>query len=643
MKFVLKSSHSPAPIRLPVLAVALLSALGLHSAEAPKLDPRYPFRTGFANENLPWYQLKPGEFPPHHSDLRIGGELVQADFIHRTGQFRMNRTGELREFSMPPFGSIVYLGAEADLRDVPMGTYFLFFLNQDADGGFTKLATMQDQYSMDAGHSFSHRLDEVKLGEGKLLVTKQSLPKKILDAGKLELIVNDQTRVWKGDKQVKLSDLAPGDQLLYNRTAVKGDKPSVCTDIWVGADTHKLATEKQRQKFSEFTLFRGLPGWIDSVDGNKLAITLFSGDDHTYKATFMEKLTVGGEVAVCVANDELRTWNPGVDGEKGSVLEIKKSSVNAYGTSGYQVVCTIGTMLEGFRKGRCVRVFPAGATRKDSFYGESLMGYGYAGLRTAELMENVAKEYPDQFPYRTDYGNANLSWYQLEKGKVPPPFSAHVVLGELVQADAAKRSGQFRKEGSDELVDFTLTDEGATVAVTKAKPTDRGNPHFDELPGSVRYLGADATLADVPPGTRCRFYLYEDTKGHFARTSLVSDEFSYMTLNHVTWNVEALRLGEGRLNVTRRMPEVTDYNGDLRQPPDVARAELLVDAGTRVWKGDKQMKLTDIAVGDSLLVNVTGEGPGKPSNCTDVWIGAETHQLVTEAHTKTKPKTSAKR
>src|SRR5271155_5376810 len=89
----------------------------------PRLDPKHPFRTDSANENLPWYQPKPGEFPPHHSDHRVGGELVAADFIHRSGTFRVNRTGELVDFTMPPYGTVGYLNAEADLRDVPLGTY----------------------------------------------------------------------------------------------------------------------------------------------------------------------------------------------------------------------------------------------------------------------------------------------------------------------------------------------------------------------------------------------------------------------------------------------------------------------------------------------------------------------------------------
>ncbi len=91
---------------------------------------------------------------------------MSVDFIHRTGQFRATQTGELVDFTMPPYGAVNYLNAEADLRDVPLGTFFLFFLNQDAHGGFTRLAAMLDQYTIDAGHRFTYRLDEIQLGEG---------------------------------------------------------------------------------------------------------------------------------------------------------------------------------------------------------------------------------------------------------------------------------------------------------------------------------------------------------------------------------------------------------------------------------------------------------------------------------------------
>ena len=599
-----------APIRYSVLAIALLICASVRGEE-PKLDPRYPFRTDFANENLPWYQPKPLEFPPHHSDRRIGGELVTADFIHRTGQFRMSKTGELVDFTMPPYGAINYLNAEADLRDVPLGTFFLFFLNQDAHGGFTRLATMQDPFTMDAGHGFSYRLDEVRLGEGKLITTKQSPAKNQPDLGKKELLVRDETRIWKGDQQVKLADLAVGDELLFNITGKFADNPGWCTDLWVGAETHKAATEQQRKKFTEFTKKRGVPGWIDRTEGNKLTVTLFSGDAQSFKKCYMDDIAVGKELGAVVANDELRTWNPGTDRERATLLEIQQTPVNAYGTSGVRLVFTVPYMLEGFRKGRVVRLFGAGWPVKDSFYGESLMGYGYSRLQDAELVELTPKEYPAQFPFRTDYSNEQLPWFQLKTGEAPPPFSDHRVFGELVQADAAARSGQFRADRTGEIVSFTVIPEG-----------------------SIKYLNAESSLADIPPGTRCRFSLYQDDKGAFTRASLVSDEYSFLASNVITYRVEALKLAEGKLHVARQIPEVKNYNGDMEKPPDLGRTELRVTADTRAWKGAQQAKLSDLAVGDALLVNLTGEQPGAPSLCTDIWIGADTHKLVTDQQSK---------
>jgi len=579
--------------------------------DAAKTDDRYPFRTDFANSQLPWYAPKAGEFPPHHSDHRVGGELVTADFIHRKGQFRTTKTGELMDFTMPPYGAINYLNSEADLRDVPLGTFFLFFLNEDANGGFTRLATMQDQFTIDAGHGFSYRLDEVKLDEGKLLTTKQSPAKNQPDLGKKELLVKSETRIWKGENQIKLGDLAPDDELLFNLTGKTASGPGWCTDIWVGADTHRAVTEKQRKKFAEFTKFRGLPAWIDKTEGNKITATLFSGDPQSYKQTFLGDIAVDKDLNVAVANDELRTWNPPTDKERAKVLEIRDGPRDCYGSSGVRLVFTVSNMLEGFRKGRIVRVFGPGWTVKDPPYGEGLMNYGYEHPKTSEMVENLAKEYPTQFPYRTDYGSEQLPWYRVEAGKAPPEFSDHLLQGELVSVDAEKRTGRFRIDRTGETNDFALLSTG-----------------------TVRYLNADATLADLPTGTRCRFHLYQDEKGAFTQANLVEDEFSYLASNNLVYYVEALSLDEGKINVARRMPQMKNYNGDMEQPPDIGRQVLLVSPGTLAWKGADQVKLSDLTVGDLLVVNVSEEIAGQPSRCTEIWVGEEARKLATERQSK---------
>ena len=114
----------------------------------------------------------------------------------------------------------------------------------------------------------------------------------------------------------------------------------------------------------------------------------------------------------------------------------------------------------------------------------------------------------------------------------------------------------------------------------------------------------------------------------------MSDEFSFLASNVLTWRIEVLKLGEGKLHVARQIPETKNYNGDMERIPDIGRAELLVTADTRVWKGGKQAKPDALAVGDALLVNLTGEQPGKPSHCTDIWVGAETHKSVSDEQAK---------
>ncbi|MEQ1842163.1 MAG: hypothetical protein ABL994_17290, partial [Verrucomicrobiales bacterium] len=332
----------------------------------------------------------------------------------------------------------------------------------------------------------------------------------------------------------------------------------------------------------------------------ELTITLFSIDPAHFKTTWPEALAVKSDVRVCIANDELRTWNPPVDGERGPILEVSPVPTDNYGCSGFRVKVKVGNMLEGFRRGRVVRILANGWPVKDQFYGESLMGYGYGKLKNQELLENPAKEYPDQVPFRTDFGNEHLPWFRLQDGVTPPPFAEHQVLGELVTADPAARTGRFRMDRTGELADFTLVPKG-----------------------TVRFLNADSSLADLPTGVRYRFNLFQDEKGAFTRAALIRDEFSRLAANTVTYRVEAFHQAEGKLRVAWQIPEVKNYNGDMERPPDIGRSEFRVTPETRVWKGVKDAQpadLTNLVKGVNLLINVTGEQPSSPSRCTDIWI-----------------------
>jgi hypothetical protein len=289
-----------------------------------------------------------------------------------------------------------------------------------------------------------------------------------------------------------------------------------------------------------------------------------------------------------------------VDGERGSITEVQKVPTECYGCSGVRITVSVSNMLEGFRKGRTVRIFGPGWKVQDEFYGESLMGYGFGRMLNSELVENVAKEYPEQFPFRTDSSNATLPWYQLQPGVIPPPFSEHVVFGELINIDAATRSGRFLADRTGEAVDFTLTPEA-----------------------DAKFFNTKAKLDDLALSQRYRFHLYQDDKGRFTRCSFLSDDYTHQAQNALTLRIDSLDLNEGVIRFAHQLPKVKNYNGDMQSVPDIARSELHITKDTRAWNDKQPVKLTDLKPGDNFRFNCTSDQPGHPSRCTDLWLITE--------------------
>jgi hypothetical protein len=382
------------------------------------------------------------EFPARGSGTPVKGELISADFIHRSGQFRTEK-GELMDFTMPPYAVMKYRGAEADLREIPLGTKMTFLMLPDENRRLTRLVTTDDEQPAD---------------------------------------------------------------------------------------------EAQRQKFIEFTKVRGLPGWIEKTEGKQMTVTLFSGDPKNFQKTWMDDFAAGKEIKVCVSNDELRTWNVNVDGKRGAVREVQPAPTDGFGSSGVRLVLTVSDMLEGFRKGRVVRIYGQSWPQKD-FFAESLMNYGVGSVLATDFRECPPKHYPDQFPFRTDYGNAHLPWYQISEGTPAPRWSEQLVLGELVKVDAANSSGQLRIERSGEVVDFILLTAGATIASGEGDAKNPRQSYIKTATASVRFQNADANLADLPLGERYRFHIYQDKSGACTRCSFISDEHSYLTQQHLTYRV----------------------------------------------------------------------------------------------------------
>ena len=576
-------------VSLPLVLLIMTAGAAEPARAAPPLAADLP------------HVLKPGEFPPKGSEHRLSGELVEADFIHRTGQFRTSN-GELVDFTLLPFATVMYLHAEADLRDVPLGTLCQFSLYHDERGAFTKVAAVHDEFSRLVKIGHTYRVNQLNLDAGSLEVTTGIQG----DLKIVQIAVDNKTRIWKGNGKGKLSDLAIGDELLINLSGNSPTHSRKCADIWVGAESKKLATEQQQKRHEVFLRERGLPAWIERVEGKKLTVTLF-GDPISLQAFCKQEGIVPSQwaaehrgVDAAVANEELRTYNPPVDRRRATVVEFQQVSTETHGCSGIRWVIEPDLLLEGFRKGRVIRLFAHPSWPiNDMPFGESL----YSEAPDVK----VGLEEPSHYNYRTDFANEHLPWYRLKPGVFPPFQSHHLVCGELIKVDVAHRSGQFRTDRTGELVDFSM-------------------PPF----GTVRYLNSEGDLGDLPLGTRYRFFLHQDEHGTFAKASVISDDYSDLANDQLSYRLDAVEVGEGRIFLSKRHAPIKNEKEDLIQPPDLGRAEFAMDSKTRVWKGDRRIELDGLKVGDEVLVNLSGSSATSRGACTDIWVGKDTHKLATD-------------
>lgn len=205
--------------------------------------------------------------------------------------------------------------------------------------------------------------------------------------------------------------------------------------------------------------------------------------------------------------------------------------------------------------------------------------------------------------------------YQLQPGQFPPEGSALHLAGELIQTDHVNRTGQLRPDRRDDQ----RTDDYDRAML------------FTLLPYcTLRYHGAPAELRDIPIGTHLHGQFYFDAKGKPVKGGsgtafLLEDDFSFHQRRQRVWRLDTVNLDKQTVTVTGLSR--TDNQ------PDAKPTVFQINPATQVWKGDGFGALTDLAAGQSLLLNVTVATLKGPGHATDIWLddpsraAASAHQL----------------
>jgi hypothetical protein len=179
---------------------------------------------------------------------------------------------------------------------------------------------------------------------------------------------------------------------------------------------------------------------------------------------------------------------------------------------------------------------------------------------------------------------------KITPGKVIVPTDAmRRIWGELVSVDLATRTGTFRKEGTDEIMPFTVM------------------PYAELL-----HHAAFGDLDDYRIGERAIFRMHENDAGRWVWLTYIQDEMNFLNGHKEYYHVDTIDADKGTLTVTD-----ANFDKSYIRTPGIL---LETDAETRYWKDAKPAKFADIRLGDKLRTKTHGAGQGTRRICWEVFL-----------------------
>lgn len=334
-------------------------------------------------------QARLDQFPKPNTHKYIPGELTMVDHVNRMGILRPDRSDDHNKyhwdlphhFTMLPYGSIMFHGAPATLRDIPIGTHLHGRLHIGPKGGYrvslrntnydAQVKNKPNEFSPESQYSHVLLFEDdfsfyqrqgatwkiVSLDRDKQkLIAKRSNEGEGLN-GRQTFDLTAATRVWRGRFASELTDLKPGQEILFNLTWATIYGPGRLSDIWIDEASRTTATQQQLARLHQFQRDHGVPALIETVEhlengaGNVTA-QIYAGLDERTLADFKPK-TYG---RLIVVEPNLRSHDQGNDAKPFRLNEIIRIKTPAPGSSGVQVKIYVPELLEGVRPGRSIRL-----------------------------------------------------------------------------------------------------------------------------------------------------------------------------------------------------------------------------------------------------------------------------------------------
>ncbi|MBA4190727.1 MAG: hypothetical protein C0467_22305 [Planctomycetaceae bacterium] len=308
------------------------------------LLPLVLFSTFVIADEKPPLKITPGKvIIPTDKMRRPWGELVSIDLKTRTGTFRNEGDDTLMPFTVMPYAELLHHVARGDLQDFKVGERAIFRLHEDADGKWVNLTYIQDEMNFQAGHKEYYWVDSIDEKAGKITFTQANADKSFTRQTGLVLETDDKTRYWKKGKPAAFADIKVGDKLLAKTHGLGKGKNRVCWEIFLDDESRDLFKAEQLAVHAKRMETEGLPGYIETAEGDTLKLTLFSeGGD------IAKKLKAGQKVLVAPAGVDRK---PSSEATPGTI-----ATITARGQL-HEVVVTTKGGTTGFKPTGLARVW----------------------------------------------------------------------------------------------------------------------------------------------------------------------------------------------------------------------------------------------------------------------------------------------
>jgi len=345
------------------------------------------------------------EFPDPDKARYFAGEITLVEHVNRQGILRLDRDGTLNKyfwdlphsFQMLPYGAVWYKGAPAELKDIPLGTHLhgKFYLGPEGDfqveppvsnyfagrmanpdmrsivSQYSRVLLLEDDFTFYQRQGAGWKIKSISETPRQIVVERVALKDGQSDTqegefigvtGEQTLRIDEGTRVWKGKEIATLENLAVGQvvQLNLGWVSLLGsfNQDGLCREIWVDEESRKLASERQRGVHLAHQRRRGIGAHIIKTESvpnegarGYVTIQLHAGID----PVLFDEIRNSKSIFVRAAEPTLRIYDIN-DLKYGHELEVTEIGSPPPGSSGIQIRFHMYEMLEGFRKGRTVRV-----------------------------------------------------------------------------------------------------------------------------------------------------------------------------------------------------------------------------------------------------------------------------------------------